>query len=276
MDKVVILGVYNFVGFQMCKSLLDNGIEVSGVSIGDMERTSYHDEKRLEVGRNANFSEYTLTNLVNEGVDPTTKRTVILSLYDFYMLGQERTLLNDDINEKIIGYMSRFHSQPDTAVILPIQLLQSDYHLPLDGLTAKLKEQAGTYQEIYLPTIYGPWQPSVFLFQQAILSSINKGKISGPQREWLGDALFVEDAVETMIDILETGKPGEFLLESGKDNYWQLCADYLKIEPSLTDLNNEHLISRDIVRMPVKNVTALADSFAKQRDHTRLLFQNQD
>lgn len=274
MDKVVIFGVYNFVSFHMCKSLLDNGIEVSGVSIGDMERTSYHDEKRLEVGRNANFSEYTLTNLVNEEVDQITKRTLILSLYDFYMLGKERTLLN--VDEKIIGYMNEFHSAPDIAVILPIQLLNPDNRLSVDGLTAKLKEQAGTYQEVYLPTIYGPWQPSTYLFQQAILSSINKGKISGARREWLGDALFVEDAVETMIGILETGKPGEFLLESGKENYWQICADYLKIEPSLAELNNEHLISRDIVRIPVKKVTSLADSFSKQMYHTRLLFQNQE
>ena len=35
MDKAVIVGVFDFVNFHVCKALLNKGIEVKGVQIGD-------------------------------------------------------------------------------------------------------------------------------------------------------------------------------------------------------------------------------------------------
>jgi hypothetical protein len=275
MDKAMILGVFNFVSFHMCKTLLNSGVEVCGVSFGNVENIPFHEEKRLEVGRNANFTEATLEELTKD-VLTGSKHALMLSVYDFYMLHHDQTLLKDDVTQAILEFINKNNTQLDILVILPMQFINPEKKLPIIQFLSELKQQAKNIQEVYLPTIYGPWQPLDFLFQQAIMSTMQKGKLTGADREWRGDALFVDDAVETILDIMEIGKPGEYLLESGKDDYWQICADYLEIEQSYIDSVIEPLeLNRNIVRTPVKKLTALADSFAKQLDHTKLIYQSQ-
>ena len=48
-------------------------------------------------------------------------------------------------------------------------------------------------------------------------------------REEITDALFVEDAVASIIEIVEKNSPGRYLLQSGKNNQWEQCAAFLGI-----------------------------------------------
>lgn len=276
MDKATILGVFNFVSFHLCKTLLNRGIEVYGVSIGNMEQISFHEEKRLEIGRNANFIETSLEKLTSEAGISDSKQTLILPVYDFYMLNHDRTLLNDYVIGTLQEYINKNKAELDIMVVLPMQFMNYEKKSPVHRLIRQVKQKSVPVQAVYLPTIYGPWQPSVFLFQQAIMSTMQKGKLSGAEREWQGDALFVDDAIETMIELMETGNPGEYLLESGQDNYWRMCADYLNIgQNHIEQAGKPQQTNRHIVRTPVKKVTALADSFSQQIGHTRLFYQNQ-
>ena len=95
MEKAVMVGVFDFVSFHVCKALLDKGIEVRGVQIESEENQDFLlEEKRLEIGRNANFSVTRMDDLTI----PNQKETIVLSVYDLYMLYKEEILLNDEIN----------------------------------------------------------------------------------------------------------------------------------------------------------------------------------
>ena len=57
MDKAIIVGVYEFIGFHLCEALLQEGIEVYGVNLPIDTSDHVVDEKRLLIGRNSNFQE---------------------------------------------------------------------------------------------------------------------------------------------------------------------------------------------------------------------------
>src|SRR3954471_2138204 len=92
MDKAMIFGIYDFVSFQMGRALLNMGLEVIGIHIDENNQTPYLEEKRMEVGRNANFREILLSELDTCREIDTTKTTFVLSLYDLYMLSTESVL----------------------------------------------------------------------------------------------------------------------------------------------------------------------------------------
>ncbi|MEM5594163.1 hypothetical protein AAHH67_24715 [Niallia circulans] len=62
MKKAVIFGVYQFVGFHICSTLLEEGEEIIGISYPEISIEDLED-KRMEIGRNANFSEKSLDKL---------------------------------------------------------------------------------------------------------------------------------------------------------------------------------------------------------------------
>jgi hypothetical protein len=55
MDKAIIFGMFDFVNFHVGKTLLNNGIEVKAVNIEEIGNIQFLEEKRFEVGRNANL-----------------------------------------------------------------------------------------------------------------------------------------------------------------------------------------------------------------------------
>ena len=57
MDKVIIVGTYEFIGFQLCLSLLEQGREVIGIHLNTNSKDPFLEEKRFEIGRNSNFTE---------------------------------------------------------------------------------------------------------------------------------------------------------------------------------------------------------------------------
>lgn len=72
MDKVHVLGALEELGFEMTTSLLEEGYEVCGIHLQLGEETIYN-ERRLEIGRNANFEEIGLTEwMKQEDVESTT------------------------------------------------------------------------------------------------------------------------------------------------------------------------------------------------------------
>ena len=105
-------------------------------------------------------------------------------------------------------------------------------------------ELTGNIQLHYLPAVYGPWQPSTFVFQHTILSKMNKQlEFKGIREETL-DALYIDDTVATLIDLIENKDAGRYLLESGLENQWDFCAQHLQVEDNL-------LIDR---KTPIKEV----------------------
>lgn len=65
MDRAVILGTFEFIGFSLCKNLLDQGCEIDGIHFDKEQDDALIHEKRLTIGRNANFNEKTILHGLN-------------------------------------------------------------------------------------------------------------------------------------------------------------------------------------------------------------------
>lgn len=276
MDKAIIFGIYNFIGFHTCKALLNKGVEVMGVQFDESDKSPFLEEKRLEVGRNANFSERSLSEWENRREEENAQTTLILSIYDLYMLKIETILQKEKITRAIIQFIKENKNNTNVAFILPIQMLRTEQDKTIGALLEQAKGYGKNTQLFYLPAIYGPWQPPTFLFQQAILAAFEKSEILKDEREWTGDVLYVNDAIETIIKTIETDNPGGFILESGKKNYWAECAAYLKIDEkiALVNRNESFQIGNQIDIISVKKITPIADSISKQMEQVQRLYPN--
>lgn len=275
MDKAIIFNVFDFVNFYICKYLLDNGVEIKGVLLEDKEKILFLEEKRLEVGRNANFTEVSFKEWA-EDCGNRTFGTIIFSLYDLFMLFKENILEEKDFCTSIFEFLeNRKESKEAVVLILPVQILEAKKDAPefhvLSGFLEKIMERCQNRQFIYLPTVYGPWQPEVFLFQQSILAKLQADKEHTSSREEMGDALFIEDAAVSIVKIMEEKGSGKFLLESGVEDQWKLCAAFLDIKTSGEE-SNEKLILEDIMRIPQKKMTDVSEALSLQVAHTRRLY----
>lgn len=273
MDKAMIFGIYDFVSFQMGRALLNMGLEVIGIHIDENNPNPYLEEKRLEVGRNANFREILLSELDNtcREID-TTKTTFILSLYDLYMLSTESIFQKQSV-PKLQQFIVSNKSLTDIVFLLPIQLLKPDGANTLRNVINEAVTWGKNNQFYYLPAIYGPWQPSTYTFQQALLANMDYSEMRINKREWTGDILYVDDAVEAILasnENLEAEDNSHFLIESGIENYWVQCAAHLKLETK--EIDPEKLdVDKTINRVTVKKVTPFSESIEKQLEITRRL-----
>jgi len=268
----MIFGIYDFVSFQMGRALLNMGLEVIGIHIDENNQTPYLEEKRMEVGRNANFREILLSELDTCREIDTTKTTFVLSLYDLYMLSTE-SVLEKQTFTKLQQFIESNKSLTDIVFLLPIQLLKPDRANSLRTVINEAVAWGKNNQFYYLPAIYGPWQPSTYTFQQALLANMDYTGIRINKREWTGDILYVDDAVEAILvsnENLEAEDNRHFLIESGLENYWVQCAADLKLETK--EIYPEKLdVDKTINRLTVKKVTPFSESIEKQLEITRRL-----
>lgn len=269
MDKAIIIGIYNFVSFHICHTLLNKGMDVTGIHLETLS-DPFLDDKRLEVGRNANFIEYSLSNgHLNKNMENPDQQVLIFSIYDLFMLEEEAILQKETITSFIIHYLERNKDKTQFAIILPIQFLSKN--IPnIDEFIEQIRGLGANLQLIYLPAIFGPWQPPVFMFQQALVPSAQKEDITPSEREWTNDALYVIDAVEAIFELIETGNPGSYLLESGRKGYWAQCAAHLDEHIPLTIHRESIQIDSHVRIVPVKNLTAISEAIAIQRKHVEL------
>lgn len=268
MDKVVIIGVFDFVNFHVCKSLLDKGIVVRGVQLDTKEKENMASEKRLEIGRNANFAEVSLGDIANQS---SANETIVLSVYDLYMRYKEDYLLTDHLISNIINK----NNWENIVILVPSQILKNviDSKAEIvieDFLKRTILPNKHSYL-LYLPTVFGPWQPETFIFQSSILTELNRAMPFKGLREETSDALFVDDVVKAIIEIMEINQPGKYLLQSGKDNQWDSCAALLQL--SEQDLNKRilEIKDKDIIRKIVPSTVPLSVALTKQIEHTHRL-----
>ncbi|MGA9228113.1 MAG: hypothetical protein WB217_17330 [Mesobacillus sp.] len=223
MEKAAILGVYDFIAYSLCKYMLNDGMEIVGVHIASKHDDYFTDEKRMEIGRNANFSEISFKEWKTTGEN----ELMIISLYDHF----NKDGTKEEITKGIIKKLENMDRSSQTLIlILPARLASKHEKLAdsqLDLLRFIEKMQISVL-EIYLPTIYGPWQPEEYFFQQSL--NYLEGESSIPviaKWEWTHDALYIEDAVETIMELAESGKEGKYFFASGKINLWRSCIDEL-------------------------------------------------
>lgn len=224
MDRAILFGTFEFLGYSLCKALLDDGIQVNGFSIKGLE-DSFIDEKRMEIGRNANFIE---NQIELEGKGNEDKIPFIISVYDLFYRNNEQAIMENKFFCDLIRKLKP--KDCSVSLLLPEQyfLDSGEHYEPIDQLIGFLDKNGHSYQEIYLPALYGPWQPKEYFFQQ-LFSYIRK-PIKFPtinNRESLTDAIYIDDAAQAVRKILGEER---VMIKSGIENSWFTCLDTIMLD----------------------------------------------
>lgn len=275
MDKAVLLGVYDFINFHVCKALLNKGFEVTGVRFEPEREIAFLDEKRDEIGRNANYTEYPYSNWIYT-YDET--EAIVLSIYDLYMQYKEILLKESEMQGLLTNYFTKIQDRSLKFIIfVPSQLLtgaiEEKTFIVIDEFITKLRESVHQVQLIYLPAMFGPWQPESFMYQHTIVSKIQGNSNFKGLREDTRDALYILDVVDLIIDLMDNGKPGTYLFESGMKGQWEKGAAYLHVEEE--PAKERKLLDQNgpITKIKVDKMTAISEGINKQVELTKRLYK---
>ncbi|MDQ0268753.1 hypothetical protein [Cytobacillus purgationiresistens] len=259
MDRAVIIGSFSFVGFHFCKYLLDQGYQIIGITTLE---DPFHEDKRLEIGRNANFYE-------KEAIIQLEKETLIIA--DLYGL----FLQNAEAIEKGIERFQQLEDNQEelkSIFILPAQWLEEDHKYK--QMIKPIEKEMEKGYSYYLPTVYGPYQPDSLLFQQVFLNQLQKNeRLTIKEQEWCADAMYVEDVVKAMHSSVQTDQAGEWLLKSTVENHWELCAEYLELNKDIFKNNLEKTgqEEREIAERDVQDQFGVEVGLENQKKHLSFL-----
>ncbi|WP_226675762.1 hypothetical protein [Mesobacillus jeotgali] len=266
MERATILGVYDFIGYSLCRHMLDLGVEIDGIHQSGNIDDYFTEEKRLEIGRNANFSEISLQDWEAEQAEGFLFVTLFESL-------QTRNGTDDLLKALLSKLEDRHLNKLPTAVILPAYFAEEnmDFREVETKISTYIKNRKSTLLTIYLPTIYGPWQPEECFFQQVIFhSSSNRRKLPDISKwEWTHDCLYIDDAVKTIKEMAESGQQGQYILSSGEKDRWLKCAEEL-IGQDAAKLRNE--VAAPVIKETIEVRTLgqneqICKGFRKQKEH---------
>ncbi len=225
MDKAVIFGGYGFLGFYLCTAFLDKGNTVQCIPLGSGE-DPFLEEKRFTVGRNANFGELMLEEWAQSNSDGGM---IIISLFDLFLKNEPM-----DIKAEIELVLSQVLARPkmentQIIVLLPIQYLGIEEPY-LIQFHEEIERNKLSMKTIYLPTLYGPWQPIENVFQQVFLNEVRERQVLQLSvNEWVFDAIYITDAVDEILKVVEDDKIQTCLFKSATTKHWKKCADFLEI-----------------------------------------------
>jgi hypothetical protein len=144
MDKAIIFGIYEFLGFQLCLDLLEKGIEVKGIDF-EMNRTDpFIEEKKMLIGRNGNFQEESLNDFIL--TDKQNDTFIFIDYYSYYIKQAEKELLSA-ISSVCLDGNAQF------VFLFPIQLSSEMQEKKKPFLPKNIIDNYSI--SFYLPTIYG-------------------------------------------------------------------------------------------------------------------------
>ena len=129
---------------------------------------------------------------------------LFIDYYSYYFKREEKKL-SFILNSKLLKNDS-FHF----ILTLPIKLIHEKVLIELPLFQKSEQEYMSSI--FYLPTVYGPWQPMNYVFQQPMNNP--HGSISLDEREWTEDILYINDVVDIILKELEGKKEKVYLLKS--------------------------------------------------------------
>lgn len=265
MERAAIIGIYDFIGYSLCRHMLDLGVEVIGIQPEGTKEDYFTEEKRLEIGRNANFTEIRLRDWdvkESEGI-------LYVSLFESLLTRNNTDALLEALISKLED--SDLKSLP-AVIILPAYFAQEN--VGMRGAEAKMialiSSQDSNLLTFYLPTIYGPWQPQECFFHQ-VMSQYSNGERKVPDLrtwEWTHDCLYIDEAVKMIKQMAESGNQGQYILSSGEQDRWLQCAGEL-LGKDIALLRNEAaapVIRESIKSKTVKGYVQISNGLSRQKE----------
>jgi nucleoside-diphosphate-sugar epimerase len=274
MDKVIIYGTYDFLGFSLCEKLLDVGIQVCGIPLNEENSEVFLEDKKLLIGRNANFQEKTLEieDIPFQDESLKLKTITVISFYDIYYTKEDpfRTY------EKIVTNICKQHSQHSLGQLIclfPIGFMH-DFPKPLITQINLLNEQKIQPKNIYIPTVFGPWQPSAFLFQQYLLKDYLKSEPKLDNREFTSDAIYIKDIIDTIVQLMDSEEKVDYLIQSSIQDQWIKGANHLKVKEM--DTKKQELVniaaSESIKIIKINESISITEGLELQKKHLSRLY----
>lgn len=248
LHKAVVTEALGFVGFQLCRCLLGEGIEVAAIDElgGNKEKENKHDY----FGRNALFTFF-------EGKSSHVDLEKAFAEADvcFYINGRSGISTQAGFLHKTIGAVSenirallgKVSGTPPLFVLASSTEIYGETlgkveetadPLPASpgGIVSLVEEALFLESEVplsilRLPEIYGPDQPSDGSFNRLL-----RGE--PPIREPL-DVLYIEDAVKALFSAADKSASGIFNVGSGKDDQWLQGQRYIIPDESRSDKSDD-------------------------------------
>lgn len=275
MDKIIIVGGYEFLGFSLCTAFLDKGNSVDCIHF-DNSHDAFYEEKRFSVGRNANFTELSIENWSKSELAIDENTVVMISFYDVFFKKDSVKLLEQFETEWKNILQSDKLNGSSLILLFPLQLIENavkrddTYAKMVDRVVGGVKEKNLPFQAVYLPTLYGPWQPMECLFQQVLLTEVKKEKdIEVTTKEWVKDAIYIEDAVNEILCLIDEEKLATpCILKSSEGEQWKKCADFLGIKPELYHNIETATVSESEFRcIVIKDSIGVVQGLTLQKQH---------
>ncbi|MBM7586507.1 hypothetical protein JOC86_003059 [Bacillus pakistanensis] len=234
MNQAVVLAAQEFLGFEICSSLLECGYEVKA-----FDQTEDLAAKWLEIGRNANIQYSSMNNVP----DLSKKFDVYLPIYD---------LINQDKQSKLYEFIKGFIKEKEglisnTIMVFPLNEREKDKDNPgeqIRGFFRNLNTSISTY---YLPTLFGPYQPKEYLFQK-ILTEENTECLN----QFIDDpisVIYVKDAADVIVNHDKGEK--DYLLLSSIEDSWKKALSKIHSSSELY-VNKKREIPSDLEVLKVK------------------------
>lgn len=270
MDKVIILGTYGFVGYSICMKLLEEGLEVEGYRLDQGESEEFIESKKLMIGRNSNFKECLLEEDFLS-MEPKQDLVILISYYDLFHTVSEKELVNHPFLKLNIEQSLRKLPNVKIVCLFPNEFMNS-IPSPFQKQILSLEKEHVPFQSIFLPTIYGPWQPETFLFQQYFLKIGHVDNLQIDERECTTDALYIDDVVESLITFIISKETSNIVLQNEDPNMWLKCAEYLTLQSFYRfDPKNSILNQEDCQVVKVKGSISYKEALEHQKSQSKLI-----
>lgn len=272
MDKAVIIGVYDFLGFHFCRKLLDLGMEVAGIHIDHYGTGFFLEEKRMEIGRNANFKEYLLKEF-SWPFGTNEDAVIIFDYYDLFISRREKEFICTPSLKKFVD--EERTSRIMAICLFPVQFLcKSGFDNEkrhADRFLRLFKNKNHAIKKFYLPTIYGPWQPEELTFQHFFLTGGNtSSEAPANNREWRWDAIYVDETVRSIWDVcFRKHDYDEFVLTGGRENQWIQCARFLSLP--VREIFGNPPILKEAFKIHIERPTPVETALKQQKMHVERL-----
>ncbi|MEK5392402.1 hypothetical protein NSQ59_18770 [Margalitia sp. FSL K6-0131] len=254
MESTIVCGAMHFVGFEICKELLNRGCSVIAID-NEEQAERFHLEKWLEIGRNANLMRLSIEEIRDE-IDSET--VCFIPFIDFLRSSEK---MNDLLNT--VENLIQMENITEYHIIYPSQY----YHSFSDMDKSKLhtifqkNNRIKKVVEYYAPTLYGPWQPNTYLFQQLI-----EGKPTDDYLDDQRDAIFIEDAVKEIVGNTKATEHGQsLLLRNVQSDTWRNCILFLNESFSMPD-EKKMIDNSDIQIINVKEQRSYQEGLIMQME----------
>jgi hypothetical protein len=244
----LVVGGFEFLCFHLITRFLEQGNFVKCIQL-ENRHDIFLEEKRLTLGRNSNLVEVTIDEWIKSGLTCETDSLVIVSLFDLFLKKDAERMLSQLEYATSEWALTDEFRPSEVVLLLPLQLEQDEASAwkALTQIGKKLigimEENGISYHVISLPTLYGPWQPIEYAFQQAFYNDAkNREEIQLSAQEWTYDAIYIDDAVNEIVGLINEEKIETCILKNKNDEQWKKCAEKLGINTRTyqnTNLYNE-------------------------------------